>query len=313
MSSPIQSAANFSPRLDSIRPDSISYFKAVCNPTSNAKKLGIYQPRITYTQRHIGGYRMSYELAIELSLPKLMFGNNFDELTDDSFPEVIKKLQDTLQRMNIWLFTGQLEELEVRAIHYSKNIIFTDYTSCSSVLKYLSQADISKTYDVQNTDFRNGGHILHIHTNSIDITFYDKIADLKQSRVSEKRSMEKDNYIQLNLLDMLEETKPFSVLRYEIRLGNKRIIKKRLEDAGVTKELLFLELFNQDISKKVLQQHWKHFFGKISLISLDANEPEKLFANILQSKSLMPQKALAQLGYVLLRESSDARYIRSLL
>lgn len=313
MNSPLQSAANFSPRLDSIRPESISYFKAVCNPTSNAKKLGIYQPRITYTQRHVGGHRMKYELAIELSLPKLLYDNNFDELADNDFPTVVSKLIETLRGMNIWLFTKQIEEAEVRAIHYSKNIVFTDYTSCSSILAYLSQADVSKTYDVQKTDFRNGGHIFHIHTNSIDIALYDKVADLKQSKVSEKRSTERDNYIQMNLLDMLEETKPLSVLRFEIRLGKKRLIKNRLEDIGVTNELTFSRLFSQEIAQKVLQQHWKHFFGQISLVSLDADSPDKLLANILKSDNLRPRQALAQLGYTILRDTTDARYVRTLL
>lgn len=313
MNSPFQSLANFSPRLDSIRPESLSYFKAVCNPTSNAKRLGIYQPRITYTQRHVGGRRMTYELAIELSLPKLMYNNNFNELTNDDFPAIVKKLIETLRGMNIWLFTKQIEETEVRAIHYSKNIVFTDYTSCSSILTYLSQADISKIYDVQKTDFRNGGHIFHIHTNSIDIAFYDKVSDLKQSKVSEKRSIEKDSYIQLDLLDMLEEVKPLSVLRFEIRLGKKRLIKNRLEDVGITSELIFRNLFTQEVAQKVLRQHWKHFFRQISLVSLDANTPDKLLANILKSKNLRPHQALAQLGYTLLRDSADARYVRTLL
>lgn len=313
MNSPLVSAANFQPKLDSIRLDRPTYFKSVCNPTSYAKRHNIYQPRITYYQRHLGGHRMSYELVLELSLPKLIYGNNFDELVDSDFDDVIKKLQTTLQSMNIWLFSKFLEQAEVRAIHYSKNIIFTDYTSCSSVLRYLSQADISKRYDIQRTNFRNGGHILHVHTNSMDIAFYDKLADLRQAKISEKRAIENDNYIQLNLLDALESIRPLSVLRYELRLGRKGIIKQRLKEIGFDQELTFEKLFNKKLSQKILIHHWKSFFDNTNLLSLDSNEPDKVFANILKDKNIKPQQALAKLGFILLRTNTSARYARKLV
>ena len=66
-------------------------FKAVANPSSENKKKGIYQPRLTYTERPVRGGK-NYELAIELSLPKLMFNNNFSELDDADFEAVVKNL-----------------------------------------------------------------------------------------------------------------------------------------------------------------------------------------------------------------------------
>lgn len=313
MDKPLHARANFQPTLDSINPDYFGYFKAMANPSAAVKKLGKYQPRLTYTQRPRGYKRASYELAIELSLPKIAFGNNFDELTDNDFTLVVSQLQQTLREMGVWLFSKQLEQAEVRALHYSKNFVFDDYTSCSAVLQMLRTADISKTYDIQNTNFRNGGYVLHVHTNSLDIAIYDKLADLRQSKVSEKRTQEKDNFVQLDLLDQLARTQPVAVMRYEVRLNGKRKTTDALKAVGFVKPLTFKNVFSTELSKALLQSHWQNFFTNLPKLALDSNEPHKVLANILQTDELKgPQQAAARLGMALLLTASDQRHIRAL-
>jgi hypothetical protein len=51
-----------------------------------------------------------------------------------------------------------LRSAPVSAIHYSKNIPFTDYTSCSMVLNELARIDITKHLDIAHTTYRNEGH-----------------------------------------------------------------------------------------------------------------------------------------------------------
>lgn len=59
--------------------------------------------------------------------------------------------------------------------------------------------------DVNQTDYRNEGHSYKWHCNSYEIVFYDKIKDLEKARLSDKRVVEKDNAIQLNLFPELNE------------------------------------------------------------------------------------------------------------
>lgn len=287
-------------------------FKAVKNPSVSTKKLGIYQPRLTYTQRPKQNNFLERELCIELSLPKLLFNNNFDELCDLDFDRLVSKLQSTLQQMNVWLFKHQIIDAEVRAIHFGKNIPFHDYTSCSSILTNLNKVDISKRLDVQKTNFRNGGHILHFHQNSLDIAFYDKKADLEQSAISEKRSFESDNYIQLNLLEALDAQKPLSLLRFEVRLGNKRTITAYLNKAGCNSGLTFKELFSEEVAKAVLIYTWDKFRSNIPLVDFDKGY-DNLFANILKDPTAKPQQALAKLGLLILRSNLDSRQARKLI
>ncbi len=51
------------------------------NPTREELKKGIYKPRLTVTKR-IGKGGYSVALKMEFSAPKLLFGNNFDELEE---------------------------------------------------------------------------------------------------------------------------------------------------------------------------------------------------------------------------------------
>ncbi len=289
--------------------------KAVANPSSTYKKRGVYQPRLTYTERPIRLHTKTYELAIELSLPKLMHGNNFSELTDDSFAEVVKKLSDTIKTTyGIWLFPHQLEQASVRKIDYSKNIIFTDRTPVATVVTNMRMADISKVYDVQNTDFKNGGHIYHIHTNSLDIAMYDKVADLKQERVSPKRSREKDGYTQMNLLDELEKQKTVTVARFEVRLNGLKKIRSELAAVGVTSGTTFKELYSTDLSRKVLLRHWNNVFDRIPKGLLDSDTAEHLLINSKKANDdIKMMEALARVGYAYLLKDKDERYIRNLL
>lgn len=289
-------------------------FKAVANPSSANKKKGIYQPRLTYTERPVGRGR-NFELAIELSLPKLMFNNNFDELTDTDFEAVVKRLSDTVKTTyGIWLLPLQLRKASIRKIDYSKNIIFTDRTPVANVLSNIRTADISKVYDIQNTDFRNGGHIYHIHTNSLDIAIYDKVADLRQERISPKRSREKDGYIQMNLLDELERQKAVTVTRLEVRLNGLRKIRSELTKVGITHGTTFQEMFSSDTSQKLLMRHWQNIFERIPKGLLDSDTAEHLLINDKKAnKDMKMTEALARVGYAYLRDGKDERYVRNLL
>jgi hypothetical protein len=289
-------------------------FKATANPSSVNKKLGIYQPRLTYLERPAGQMRKTYELAIELSLPKLMYNNNFSELTDSDFSAVVKQLSDTMRATyGIWILPHILEQASVRKIDYSKNIIFSDRTPVSNIVTNMRMADISKVYDVQNTDFKNGGHVYHIHTNSLDIAMYDKVADLKQEKVSPKRSREKDGYMQMSLLDDLEKQKTVTVARLEVRLNGLKKIRSELTAVGFSDDTSFNAMFSSDLSRKVLLRHWKNIFDRIPKALLDSDDAEHLLINTKKANDSMKlTEALARVGYAYLRKEKDERYVRNL-
>lgn len=158
-------------------------FSCVQNPTSQELQRGNYKPRLTITKRpRVGGHEIT--LRVELSLPKLMFSNNFDELTNTDFDAVVERLQAKLKDTGILIFDEVLRTAPVSAVHYSKNIELTDYTTCSLILNQITKADLNIRLDLNKTDFRNEGQALRYHANSFELVFYDKSAICSKPRLA---------------------------------------------------------------------------------------------------------------------------------
>ena len=184
--------------------------KCTQNPTINELRQGIYKPRLTVTKRlnRLGGYDIP--IKIEFSAPKMLFGNNFDELTDNDFPQLVTKLNTTLREMGVYISEERLANAPVSAIHFSKNIALTDYTLPYTYIKQLTKLNINKKLDTNQTDYRNEGHSFKYRANSFEIAFYDKLKDLQQGMTSEKGRLKK---ITLYNLDYLTNSQKENRLR----------------------------------------------------------------------------------------------------
>lgn len=126
-----------------------------CKQKSNPQELalGLYKPRLTLFSRltPLHGYKTL--LKIEFSAPKLLLGNNFEELTEQNFAHVIKKLLSILSHMGIATTADALTSALVSAIHYSKNIPLTDGSTPYPYINKIKEANISLLLDVNQTDF----------------------------------------------------------------------------------------------------------------------------------------------------------------
>lgn len=232
------------------------------NPTNKDKKACIYRPRLSIRRRQLKHLGYQNTLYVEFSIPKLVFGNNFDELQNKDFERVIKELTNTLKEMGVLAYSSQLPQAKVSSIHYGKNIVLEDYTTPYTYIKALRQLDIRKTHDINQTDYRNSGLSFKAHTNLFEFAFYDKIKELEKSNFSEKRSLDKDDYCQLSLLDYFatkeKNEKPFEVLRLEMRLNNRRKIKQHLKKQKLLENVEFQYLFDQDLAQQFLLSFYEN-------------------------------------------------------
>lgn len=271
-----------------IRVNGRSSFKAVNNPTLEDKQKYGYLPRLTlFKVIRAGGFATF--LKIEFSAPKMLFDNNFDEVDRSDFKSLYQALHRKLFAMGVSVPNiNDLIHAEVSAIHYCKNIILTDYSTPSSIINELSKVNISRTKDTNISNYRNEGHVFKYHSNNFEVVFYDKLADLNQAKKSDRRAIEKDNYVQLSLFDLVKPKKPFEVIRMEIRLGDKKKIKQLLEANGIqTSKITLYALFSKQIAKKLLQS---------TLNELEANYPtyvlnEATLEDILANTQLSKPKA----------------------
>lgn len=294
--------------------NSRGYGKTFLNPSPTYAKMGKYMPRLTMYKR-MTKFGVVYQLAAEFSAPKMLFGNNFDELEEKDFDALLTALQASLQELlGHKFFKPQLAHADIAAWHPSKNIVFLDYTSCQTILNTMGKLDVSKTYDLQKTDFRDG-HVVHIHANSLDIAFYDKMADLLKAKKSSKRAFENDSTVQLNLLESLSEYRPMEVFRYEVRFVGRASIKRAYPEL---EQWTFENLYKKRLCQNTLLKHWNKLTSSVDMLALDVKEPYELLQNYLEANDdVTPQAALAavaglviasQVGNVGLRNVLEARY-----
>ncbi|HLC06880.1 MAG TPA: hypothetical protein VJJ26_01705 [Candidatus Babeliales bacterium] len=306
------------------------------NPTKKELALGVYKPRLTLFPYYAPSFAKSYGghctaskgtqhpitplsitktlLKIELSLPKLLFGNNFEELTQKQFPDLVQKLCTTLHSMGIATDVETLTNADVSGIHFSKNIPLTDGSIPYHYISKIEQVNIKLSLDINQTDYRNKGHSYKWHSNSYELVFYDKIRDLGQAKKSDKRSLEKDNAIQLHLYDTLHNKKMFEVLRMEARLNNRRKIQQIMKQLGIKTPLTFKGLFKTNIARKVLL----HYLDEIenarpALLDFKVNNAKSLLvALIFNNPTLSPRRILQLYGMKLALDQINIRELRTM-
>jgi hypothetical protein len=290
------------------------FYTRVQNPTKTQLLSGDYRPRLTLTNRFNVSGRSEETLSVELSLPKLLFGNNFDELTDNDFTQVCLKLQQVLDSMGVKVFSEILVSAPVSAIHYSKNINLVDGYTPHFIISKVKEANVSMALDVNQTDFRNDGYSYKWHANSFELIFYDKIKDLETAmHKGDRRAIENDNKVQLGLFDSVKN-KQLEVLRIEIRLNNRQKLKQLFNNLKIESDYTFKSLFSANISRKVLL----HYLGEVErqrlpIYDYNNQNPKSFLINlIITNPNASPLKLLQTLGLKAALDNTSPRELRAM-
>jgi hypothetical protein len=293
-------------------------FTCVQNPTVTELRAGKYKPRLTVTKRTGRNRQFQITLKVEFSIPKLLYGNNFDELEDDDFTLVISKLKQSLRDMGIIVSEPVLVNAQVSAIHFSKNIPLVDYTTSYTYLERLAKINLNQRLDLNQTDFRNEGHSLKFRANSFEVAFYDKLKDLDKAKISEKRAEERENAIQMKLFEELEISRPFEVLRMEVRLNRRQKLRQVLKKVGIEIEPTFQALFRREIAQIVLL----HYMDEIErsyppILLCDYKDAKTFLSNLLINRGKTGKtglrKALQMLGARVIIEEVGIREFREII
>lgn len=280
--------------------------KYVCNPDKDWLKNGKYFPKLTIYK----DYNNENQLIIEFSAPKLVFENNFEELQTVDFSRVINELLDRLSGLDIQLSANAIENAKVFSIHYSKNFELENISS-NQIINTIEKLDISKRLDIAKTDYKNCGQIVRFHANSYELAFYDKVADLMQSKISDKRAMENENVVQQELLKTIDGKE---ILRMEVRLNKPKKIRHTLQKCGIENvEMIFKQLFNDDISKKVLNYFWNEFIEKSIYVVCQSENDTSVILSKCALVGINPNKSLKIAGILSSIKENGCRKIKDKL
>lgn len=281
------------------------------NPTKKELATGIYKPRLTlfYSFPH-----KQVMMKIELSLPKLFYGNNFQELKGKDLAPLLDKLAHTLGQMEVIVDHFKLSKAHVSSVHYSKNIPLTDGSTPYHYIQKIKESNIKMSLDVNQTDYRNEGHSFKWHCNSYEVVFYDKIKDLEKAKQSEKRAIEKDNAIQLHLFHELRKKNKLEILRMEVRLNKRQKMKHLFAKLKIKSDLSLKSLFKPSIAKKVLLHYLDESESKRpALMNFKAGDDKSLLTSLILNNPNLSVKNIFQIyGLSKAFEIFNARELRGM-
>jgi hypothetical protein len=290
------------------------FIKCINNPSKEDIKQGIYRPRLTIYKRVAhGGFGIN--LHVELSLPKLIFGNNFDELIDEHFDAVIAALKKQLLLMGILVTQDNLRSAAVHAVHYSKNIMFDDFTTASMILADLEKIKMNRHMDLNRTDFRNQGEAVRYWSKAYEFVLYDKVADLTKSA---DRAMEKEDRecnLQMNIFEAVRrQGKPVEVLRLELRLKSQQKMKALFEKVGIENDCTLQSLFSKKVSQTLLRDYWDDIYEQLVPVLLQELDASQQFALIAKQRpQWKPQRSLTAVAICAMIRAEGHRKTRSRL
>ena len=282
-----------------------AYDKYVHNATAADEKTGLYFPRLT-------GYRRKFEgstIRIEFSAPKLIYGNNLDELEASQFNEVVAALKDRMDKMAAYVSVRDLVDAKVTAVHYSRNIDLRNGYTAQYVISELGKIDLNKRFDLARERYQNDGQSLHAYSFAHAFVVYDKIADLVRGRKAIDRAQTKK---QLAFFPSLEKRK--EIVRFEVRLSQKKKMNAVFEGLGFGQNPTFRDVFSEERSVKVLTHYWNTMIeGNSMLLFAHALTPKDLLRQIiLTQKKIKPNHALYLTGLIVAaRDGKGMRELRS--
>jgi len=287
------------------------YEKFVRNPSKAEKETGKYFPRLT-------GYRRNFSqeanVRMEFSVPKLIYLNNLEELEEKDFFSVIETLQDRLKSMGVIVSKPLLENAPVSSVHFSKNIVIQEGYTVGHLISEMNKVDLRKSFDFAKTRFINDGQSLYAHATSHQFVIYDKMSDLNKSK---KRAIDKDQTLyQKSLFSELKENGPKEVIRFEVRLSQKQKMNKIIENLGYQKNPVFKQVFNVEMSKRVVTDYWKKVIKdrNFGIFSLSISIKDALRTLFLAEKDLKPKKAIYLMGlFMLAKDENGLRQLRTII
>ncbi len=223
--------------------------KHIYNPSSEQ----VYYPRFTITSTWIN-QKPAPCLKVELSLPKLLYQNNVDELALDELSLVISTLKDRLNEVGIMASLEDVKNAPIRTIHFSKNILLKD-NSATSVIGAINKMPVTRRLEFNTRDYKNDGTALYVDNNSYQLCLYDKIADAFRSN---RHTLDKDRTKhQQELLKTIKNTRlPIEILRFEVRILKRYYLNALLQKLGYPINPTLQQVLNPEMAMQILRCHW---------------------------------------------------------
>lgn len=274
-------------------------------------EYGLYFPTVSYMERPNGkkGSGFSYDLRIEFSAPKIVFGDNLHEITEDDYSKLRTTLLSRLHLMGFdFISPEDINNATVSRLDVCKNVIFSSRAAMIMVINALKKANLGGEFTPFEKSYLGGGYAIGFSLKNEEISVYDKGEDLRRARKSKSKARDEDAFFEGGIKG---EWKNGSVLRIEVKMNNAGTIRRRLKSVGLevsSESITLSSIFKGNIWKLLLNNRFRQIYAKIPIVELDGESVEQTFLSIIkeeQGKRGGFRRSLERLGTHALLEYSN--------
>lgn len=223
--------------------------------------------------------RIRFWLEIEISLFKVLNGHNAYEyaLQENQFNEVTQAIYNMLLQFGI--------QIDIEELRTTTNIIRIDY--CKNTLIQSPVKDFIKLLQKLR---KSRSQICYEYESSIlfgnkqqGLAIYDKVEEVtKVLRNKYFNNRESKEYQVAKILDTYRKVHGLEVIRIEHRLFNHQTIKRELSPLIGFYPFTLKDLFNSQVSSKLLLKHWSKTLSeeKLKLLLLGEKDLSFIFDEV---------------------------------
>ena len=199
---------------------------------------------------------VQYILRAEFSVPKLLYRNSLQEVSEQDLEKVISAFKKALGGVGIVIDGDAVANARLSAVSVCKNVLLPRNIRMQEALTELQRVDISKVVDVTLKEEKNGGRWLHIYSGTVERVFYDKVADAMRPKVKRKDKGQINHERAVIERYGLQNREVF---RYEYRVKKAQTVMREVNTAlgrAPKTFVAFKDIFTPNLCKTLILKSW---------------------------------------------------------
>ena len=216
-----------------------------------------------------------YILKAEFSIPKLLYGDSLQEVSENNLESVLDAFKRALGDAGIIIEKTSIANARVSAVHFCKNVHLPREIHMQEILEELQRMDISKVVDITKKEFKYGGQSLQIYSGTREWVFYDKVADAMRPKIKRK---DKGRVTRERWIIERHGLQDKEVFRFEYRIKLAQSVERCINTTlGRTPKtiVLFKDIFTANLCKLVVLNSWREIIqrpeNQLALLAPDDN------------------------------------------
>lgn len=234
-----------------------SYTTRYTTYPQTCKAQGRYFPQVHIVERYrrgrVGMVPVKRILAVQVSLPKLVFGTSIFDFDEALLPVAAQKLTEALNEIRVGVTPEDMLNAVVTRVDYAKILkISATYGKTGRILRALAPYDLKQSSDFNRRDYHDGrdGFYLKFYNSSRGFVIYDKFDEILtngKTKLDQEiaRAYKAGSYTK-------------GALRIELSLQKKQTVdaalRRQLKTESHKKDFMLKEAASKKVSKALLTE-----------------------------------------------------------